>query len=263
MDNAISIDDGSLHMSKSFRVLFLNVQSPPRARAALIAEHLRKYDLDSIILSELSGAEGSAALISFLAALGYKTIWRRPAGRGYSVAVAIKNYGFSVVSDLNGGDTEFERYQSIVVQLGDSELSLLGVYFPSLNTNNLPRRARDISFITRSLTSFLVRPNAKILFGGDINEIPPWHSPKIIDYEVEGYPVHETIKRLGLVDLAKIHLAQKSYTWFDRYGEGQLLDAAFVSPNLKYLVDEYYICHEFRDKKLSDHSGLIVGLYVG
>nr|WP_146052137.1 endonuclease/exonuclease/phosphatase family protein [Pseudomonas syringae] len=228
----------------------------------MIAEYLRRYDLDSIVLSELSGAQGSVSLIAFISALGYKTIWSPPVGRGYSVAIAIKNYEFTVIENIASSGLEPERYQSLVVHLGKFDLSLFGLYFPSLNVKNLPRRSRDIPFIVNSLERMLQYPDANVLFGGDINEIPPWHLPRIIDYAAEGYPLHAAIKRLGLVDLAKIHLPPCSYTWFDRNGGGQLLDGAFVSSSLKYSVDEYYICHEFREAELSDHSGLIVSLLV-
>lgn len=240
----------------ALRILLLNVQSPPKQRASLIVEKILEYDVDAMILSELSAAEGSVSLVSMLRYHGFEVYWSPPQGRDYSVAIAIRNFHHRQVAWP--GSSDANRFQTLRVRVGTQEVVLVGTYYPALNRANRSRRAQLAPDLERFLRAAALRPERCVVFGGDINEIPQWHQPKIFDYTLEGHPLHSMMSRIKLTDLAKLHLPHNSYSWFDRNGEGQLLDGLFISDAYKYAVGEYYMCDDFREFKLSDHSGMFI-----
>ncbi|MFJ3486502.1 hypothetical protein ACIPL1_24330 [Pseudomonas sp. NPDC090202] len=152
------------------------------------------------------------------------------------------------------------RYQVLRFVLGEQEFVLLGAYFPALNKKNLSSRREHAALIEAFIRHTGSNENRCVLFGGDINEIPPWHVPRIFDYTVEGFPIHGVVTRSDLSDLARDFLPENSYSWFDRHGNGQLLDGMFISARYKSYVDKYYLLRETLDLNLSDHSGLVVRL---
>lgn len=240
------------------RILFLNVQSPPLHRAILLAERFRSLGLDVLVLSELSSAEGSSKLVAYLESQRYTVYWIRPARYDYAVAIAIKGRAHKAVKWPVSDDAS--RYQVLRIKINSIEIALIGTYFPSLNRSNLERRVRQIPIIEKFLSLAGAQKDRCVLFGGDINAIPSWHKPTIPSYTSEGFLLHKAVMKAGLVDLAEIHLPDNAYSWFDRYGAGQLLDSAFVSSKYRHAVAEYSLCDLFRIDKLSDHSGLLVGL---
>jgi hypothetical protein len=99
-------------------------------------------------------------------------------------------------------------------------------------------------------------PRRGVIFGGDINEVPPWHIPRLSSYHSEGYPFHSSIKTIGLSELSRTHLKPLTYTWFSPKGDGQLLDAAYISEAHTNLVRHYRIDSLAFDQKLTDHLGI-------
>jgi exonuclease III len=209
-----------------------------------------------MVLSELSSGDGSLALVDSLATAGYAVHWIRPQGREYAVALAISE---RIPHRLLKWDAAYgrSRAQFALIRLGGIEHCIGGVYAPSLNPGNTEKRMDFFNSLEGLLTQAVVsgRP---VLFGGDINEIPPWHIPRIANYHAEGYPFHRQLSVVGLADLAKKFLPPRSYSWFDRHGAGQLLDAAYVSQAHAHLVSHYEIDAHFLKSKLSDHCGLRV-----
>lgn len=238
------------------KALYLNIQSPPLPRARALASALIAESNDVMVLSELSSGEGSKVLVESLAMAGYSVHWARPAGREYAVALAFSE---RIPHRVLAWNAEYgrARAQFALARVAGQECCIGGVYAPSLNPGNLAKRRSFFSSIECLLTQ-AVRGGRAVLFGGDINEIPPWHDPHIPYYANEGYPFHRRLLSMGLTDLAQKHLPPRSYSWFDRFGDGQLLDAAYVSSAHEHTVTRYELESCFFKLKLSDHYGLRV-----
>lgn len=236
------------------KALFLNVQSPPPPRAGQLAAALAGEENDFMVLSELSSGKGSSELVKQISAAGYSVHWIKPDGREYSVALAIRA---EIPQRPLRWSAEYgtARAQFALVRVDGVEHCIGGVYAPSLNPGNLAKRSRFFHSM-EGLLSHAVRSGRPLLFGGDINEIPPWHSPLIQYYADEGFPFHRRLPELGLVDLARKYLPTRTYSWFDYRGAGQLLDGAFVSAAHENLVTEYRIDPSFLSSGLTDHCGL-------
>ena len=240
------------------RIMFLNVQSPPYERAAKLFEYLSSFEVDVYVLSELSSGEGSLKLMTNLQTVGFQVHWERPQKRSYSVAIAVKDIHHKAVSWPSSPDPC--RFKTVRMRINSQEFALFGTYFPSLNRANMHKRRTYLESLEPFIRSALANKERCVIFGGDINDIPSWHIPKIFDYSMEGHVVTKMLDRLGFVDLAKIYLPRGTYTWFDHRGAGQLLDAMYINEEHKYLVKEYYVYDGVRTKGLSDHSALIVEL---
>lgn len=152
------------------------------------------------------------------------------------------------------------RYQVVRFLLGNQEFVLLGIYFPALNIKNLVRRRQQAAIIDSFIRHAHEGGDRCILLGGDINEVPPWHAPKIFDYTVEGFPIHTLVENAGLIDLADEFLPENSFSWFDCEGNGQLLDGMFISARYKHWIERYSLLSDVFDMGLSDHLGLAVRL---
>lgn len=244
--------------SGSMRIMLLNLQSPPKMRAFKIIACLLEYDIDVFVLSELSAGEGSATVLAALEKSGYQIYWRKPERRDFSVALAIRGVRHRAVAWPS--TVELSRFQILRLRIQSQEFAIFGTYFPALNKSNLTRRRNALAVLEPFLRSALANKDRCVMFGGDINDIPTWHRPRIYEYSQEGHIIGRMSERLGLADLNRMYLPALSYSWYDRYGAGQLLDGMYISDAHKYLVDEYYLCDEIRVSGLSDHAGLVVGL---
>jgi exodeoxyribonuclease III len=71
----------------------------------------------------------------------------------------------------------------------------------------------------------------------------------------------DEIESLGFVDAWRyLHGNEREYTWFSYKGNGFRLDYAFLSPKLKDRLLDAYHSHVEREKRISDHSVLILSL---
>jgi exonuclease III len=237
------------------KFFFQNVQSPPEARARQLLDLFAQESADVLVLSELSCGRGSKLLASGLASIGYQAYCSLPERGEYSALLAIRgtlrNRPLKWFAEYGT-----HRGQFALLRIEAYEFLIGGIYAPSLNFQNMAKRHAFFESMQMLLMQASKINRRCIVFGGDINEIPPWHIPHILDFEREGYPFHSSLDRLNLVDLAKSRLPPGSYTWYSRENQGQLLDAAYISASYEHYVKDYWIDDSLLRSKLSDHAGI-------
>lgn len=236
------------------KFLFLNVQSPPEPRSARLLDALLHEQPEVLVLSELSSGAGSQTLANGVAGAGYITHWIRPPRYDYAVLLAIRH---AIPHRPLEWSAEYGvgRARFVMLRNRGVEMIVGGVYAPSLNRENLTKREAFFQSMNCLLAQAVSRGSI-VVFGGDVNEVPPWHIPQIESFAAEGYPFHSRLAEVGLIDLAHTALPPRTYSWFDREGVGQLLDGAFISAQHAGNVVSYRIDDTFLTQHLSDHCGL-------
>ena len=153
-------------------------------------------------------------------------------------------------------DASIHRLAFVKIYLNDVVILLCGVYAPSLNSANMDRRYQFREECRILLSEAFKRPGLGVVFGGDINEVPSWHVPRIPEYASEGYPMHQMLADAGLADLNAIHVGPGVYSWTSTRGDKQLLDGAHLNDVAHQRVNEYALDESLLKLGLTDHSGI-------
>lgn len=233
----------------------LNVQSPPTARARDLAIWLHATDADGLILTELSGGAGSKQLIDDLSRLGYSSLYTPPTARDYAAAILLKRDAVVPIASP----------EDLGARIACSKLSgklegvLVAAYVPSLGPQNHHRRPLFLSKLSKFIAE--LQQGNTVLVMGDLNVIERGHLPRITAFEAEPLFGYDSFSDLGLVDgYRQLNPDGVDHSWFDRFGVGQRLDHALMSPSLLERTSDCCYLHDVRTKGLSDHSALALRL---
>jgi exonuclease III len=75
-----------------------------------------------------------------------------------------------------------------------------------------------------------------------------WYEDQLIQWEKRGY----------LDAFRLIHGKNKEYSWYSHQGNGFRYDHAYISPLLSEIIADCRYLHAYREKKISDHSPLVI-----
>jgi exonuclease III len=240
------------------RILNWNIRNPSFLRATKqcrYIEHLRPH---IILLTELRSGSGLKYFEQRLSYLGYQLFYEYP-GDDYFVLIA-SIYEASEIPMK----TDFmpHRIKGIVTR-GDIEGTFIGIYVPSRG----PKERRNVNkkMFQESVMRFLDALKEKrgvknTIIGGDLNVIDPSHIPKYSIFGEWEYDFYNKFIEIGMKDAFKLVNTQQDYSWFGREGDGYRFDHFFVSEDLKEKVIKCYYDHSVREKRLSDHSSMILEL---
>lgn len=242
--------------SNGLKLLSINVQSPPKARAQQLAKAIVSLSPNVLVLSELSSGDGSELLIQLLYQSYYSSNWLKPSKNEYSSAILVKNLdyrhlGFSAPYGK-------ERIRFTRVKISGKNICIVGLYVPALNAANMAKRVKYFKTLEILIRKFKDKYNDPLIVTGDINSISEDHKPMYGRFMEEGFTFYKMMSRFSLIDFCSTMHDTQQYSWYSLEGDGQLLDNTFVS---KSIISELVLCDiekSFLRDKLSDHCGILV-----
>jgi len=237
------------------RLLAWNVQSGGAKRATAIVDFVRALEPDVLVLTEVRGA--SSSLLLRLADEGWRhqAVGENAAGRG--AAAVLSRSPIERRTTLAEADGAFPG-RWVEAEVPDAGLSVVGIYGPL-------REERFDDFWRSALAGLAERRDRPVVAAGDMNTGESLRDAPDRNFFCSAH--FAAAKQLGYVDAwRETHGgAAREYSWYSRGTGGvQLngfrLDHALLSPALAPRLRDARYVHEARERKLSDHSPLLVEL---
>lgn len=217
------------------KIVALNIQHGGGTRIDAIVGYLLELEADCIVLSEYRSDD--KGLASRLSELGFPY---QHTGAQYlkenSVLIASK-------TPFAAGETS-QR----LVSASFEQLTLIGVYFPQ------GEEKRPVFSKIRALAN---SGNENLLVIGDFNT-----GKHFIDETANTFACaddFEALERDGLIDVWRSRNPDtKEFTWYSSKGNGFRIDHAFATKRVNQAVDSVLYAHSPRERKITDHSALIL-----
>jgi len=245
---------------KVLRILNWNVRNPSYERAAKQCKYIEGLKPHIILLTELKSYNGLKYFNDRLSYLGYNLFYE-PQEDDYFIFIASifeKTHEIPIRTDFLS-----HRMKGIYFECKDINGKFFGVYVPSRG----PKEKRNVNkrkfqdSVIRTLDEIRERVKiSKLIIGGDLNVIDPYHIPKYPIFGDWEYEFYEKFIKIGLIDAFRKVNSHQDYSWFGREGDGYRFDHLFVSKDIENKIKSCYYDHSVREIKLSDHSAMILEL---
>lgn len=235
------------------RLCALNVNSPSRERAQVIAEWLLDARCNALVLTEMQPSEGCKMIMTCLDAEGF-TVTRSTGWQDSHYFAVIATKGFQVEPMSVTPFTP--RITAADLTVGPATLRMIAIYGPTngMSSDSSHRRRATQDRIITYLAA-IARPRMAV--AGDLNVIEPGHRPHLDSFEDHDYSFYTRLLDLGLADAYRVmNPGGDDHSWFsDRFGS-QRLDHTLASPAIGRVITCRYD-HAPRTRHLSDHAALL------
>ncbi|MFH1780661.1 MAG: endonuclease/exonuclease/phosphatase family protein [Candidatus Nealsonbacteria bacterium] len=245
---------------KNISLFCWNIANPSSNRAAKQAGWLRKRPEDFLVLTEAKRSEGCFFLKRYFETCGYYVIFPKIEGREYGTMIVSKH---PLAESLFSNFIDFlpSRVVAVTIALPGGILEIIGLYVPSRDANaeKIKRKKRFLENVVQALRNAPL-PNFRIVCG-DFNILEPDHVPHYPFFEKWEYAFYRNLMSYRMRDVFRhVNPSLQEYSWIGRTGDGYRYDHCFVSENILHGVKKCFYFHEPREKRLSDHSAIIVEL---
>jgi len=226
-------------------VLSWNIQAGGGSRYRQIVEAVAQKQADIVTFSEYRNNATGAKLRYALLQAGYRhqAVTDAEANTN-SVLIAAKLPFQSEAYPLSD-----PVYGHNILTAHFAAFSLMGVYLPHKKKHSL------LPFITKlvdhSDQPFIVAGDYNTGFNGiDQKGSSFWYEPEL-----------KALGNVGYVDAFRlVHQDAAEYSWYSHQGNGFRYDHTYLSTALQPIVKDCYYEHSWREKKLSDHSAMVLEL---
>lgn len=142
-----------------------------------------------------------------------------------------------------------DNYSQNIVSAHFEAFSVMSVYLPHKKKHQL----------LKSITQITAKSDKPFIVVGDYNTGKNyvdqkgnsfWYEDELLSFEASG---NEDAFRL-------VNGGIKEYSWFSHKGNGYRYDHTYVAQDLVPLVKNCYYLHDWRERKLSDHSPMVLEL---
>lgn len=237
-----------------------NIANPSLDRAKKQMAWLNGCEAELLVLTESKASEGCAFLERSFLERGYQVAVGRPDGGEYGVMIASK---LATTPTSIGARMPFlsSRTVSVTISGFEPKLEVVGVYIPSRDAS-VEKREKKKRFLD-ALAIALEEPSAGRVFCGDFNVLEPDHVPFYSVFEPWEYGFFRRLEDLGFTDAFRaLHPKAAEYSWVGRTGDGYRYDHAFITSDLLTGLKACRYDHEPRQRRLSDHSAIVLTLAV-
>ncbi len=234
-----------------------NIGNPSIDRARKQAAWLATQHFDLLLLTECKNSEGCFYIEKYFQILGYDVVFPKPEG---------KEYGVMVISKFKPETSEFSKFMtflsarviSVKIPLLDKQIEFIVTYVPSRDAS-IEKKERKKTFLKNLLSCFENDPcPTNRIFCGDFNILEPDHDPYYPFFEGWEYEFYSCLSEFHLKDAYRhFNPTKNEYSWVGRTGDGYRYDHFFATENLIPKIEDCEYVHEPREKRLSDHSGLV------
>jgi exonuclease III len=248
------------------RVLVFNAQHSAPGRAHRQVEWIADQEhADLVVVTEVGGGPGGAALTAALAEHGYASVVAPvPAAADYRTVLASRGAPLEPVP--SGVGVLPHRAPAAVVLAGGQRVLLAGLYVPSRGPkerrNEAKRAFQDAA--AKALPALVASHPGPVIVAGDLNVVEPGHVPAHSVYGDWEYDFYRAFAGAGLVDAFRaLHPEAVAHSWFGRSGAGYRFDHCFVSARHEGLVRLCAYDHGPVELGLTDHAAMVLVLGQG
>jgi len=195
---------------------------------------------DILVLTEFRNNSNKEVLLTSLKKMGYTYFYSpKSEPKTNTVLIATKqNYNVEYFKEL-------KEHKQRVVKINTPNLSIYGCYFPQQKL-----KKEVFEFLLNQIQSL---PNENIIITGDLNTGKHYLDEKGASFYCSEY--FDKLEQKGMIDAWRLFNAdEKEYSWYSNAGNGFRLDHFFVSKSIKNYVTKCYYNHNYRERKISDHS---------
>jgi exonuclease III len=231
------------YLSFMLEILSWNIRQGGGSRGLQICHAISKQKPQILIFSEFQNAEKGNSLRTKLLSLGYRHQFVTSADSNQnSVLICSKIAGNCIHHSI--GDPVFGNN---ILEVRFPLFSLIGVYLPHKKKHSLFSYIRQI----------LVSATIPYIIAGDFNS-----GKNYIDQNGNSFWYEEELvlwEELGYVDAFRfLNGAKKEYSWYSHQGNGFRYDHTYLHNDLTSILKDCYYLHEWREKKWSDHSPMVL-----
>ena len=228
-----------------FTIISWNIRQGGGSRILAIHKAIAELNPTLIIFSEFRNNKRGIKIRSVLLQLGYRYQFVTHAKADVnSVLIASKMPCTNTLYPLS--DPEFSAN---LLSVHFDAFNVMGVYLPHKKKHQL------LPFITETV----IKAELPFIIAGDFNT-----GKNYIDQKGKSFWYTEELKELekvGYVDAFRhVNGALKEYSWYSHKGNGYRYDHTYVHNSILPITRECYYLHEWREKKLSDHSPMVLNL---
>ncbi len=245
-----------------FSLFCWNIANPSEERAVKQGEWLRKRSESVFVLTETKNSKGCLFLEKYFRAYGFNVAFSKPKGKEYGVMI-ISKHPLQESDFSNSINFLKARIAATKINFSGKVLEVIGTYVPSrdVSQEKIKKKKRFLKILQETLNKSLFS-NTRV-FCGDFNVLEPDHNPHYRFFEKWEYDFYQCFNNHQLVDSFR-HLNPNSreYSWVGRTGDGYRYDHCFISNDLLPSLKGCYYLHEPREKRLSDHSAIVMELGV-
>ncbi len=226
-----------------FKLISWNIQQGGGSRIAQIVRALVQEKATCLVLSEFKSNESGQKIRSLLLQAGYKVQMSHAAsGTLNSVLIASllpADTRLHIQSDSN--------FPNAIIEAIYPAFSIFGVYLPHKKKHKL------FPYLVEQIEKS-VRP---VIIAGDFNS-----GINGLDQKGDSFWYSEYLKKMDALNchdaFRKLHGNVKEYSWYSHQGNGYRYDHTYCSADLFPIIKRCYYLHEWREKKLSDHSPMVL-----
>ncbi len=256
------MNDKLQNKKNNISIFIWNIANPSLQRAGQQAMWLRQRKEDIFVLTEAKGSEGCKFLERYFQAYGYNVLFSKPQEKEFGVFIVSKH---SLKKSDFSRHVEYlpSRVESAILFRSKSQIEIVGIYVPSRDDSG-EKILRKKNFLENLGRIFKISsPSSNRIFCGDFNVLEPHHNPHYRFFEKWEYDFYQCFNNHQLFDSFR-HLNPNSqeYSWIGRTGDGYRYDHCFVSKDLLSSLKGCHYLHEPREKRLSDHSAVVMELGV-
>lgn len=228
-----------------FKLISWNIQQGGGTRIASIARALSKEKANCIVLSEFKNNDSGQQLRNFLMKAGYKIQLVHQAPSTINSVLIASN--IPVDSRLHfDADNNFPH---AIIEAVYPAFRIFGLYLPHKKKHQL----------FPYLLEKILEDKTPVIIAGDYNS-----GINHIDQQGKSFWYEEHLKKmpeLGVHDAFRyLHGPIKEYSWYSHQGNGYRYDHTYVSEALLPITKRCYYLHDWRERKLSDHSPMVLEL---
>ena len=228
-----------------FKLISWNIQQGGGTRIASIAGALSKENAHCIVLSEFKNNNSGQQLRGLLLKAGYKIqLVHAAPGTINSVLIASK-----IPADSKLHVQADSKFPYAIIEAIYPAFSIFGVYLPHKKKHQL----------FPYLVDQIRNSNRPLIIAGDFNS-----GINGVDQKGDSFWYSEYLKKmevLGCQDAYRFVNGQvEVYSWFSHQGNGYRYDHTYASTALLPIIKNCYYLHEWRERKLSDHSPMVLEL---
>lgn len=256
------------HMEK-LKLLSLNIGNPSLERAIKQCTWLVSRPEDIFVLTETKNSRGCHYIENFFSNYGNDLLTIDSAQKYYV------NFPCSTTGDLGVmiiSKYPFQREQHIFdstnryfsrqVEVFVDTFSIMGLYVPSRDRSDdkIERKFNFLSDIKHNLSE---SNRKKSIILGDFNILEKNHIPHYSTFFDWEYKFYDFLTENEYVDaFKKCNPLKQDYSWVGRTGDGYRYDYCFVSNDISHYIQDCKFIHETREKKLTDHSAIILNILL-
>lgn len=234
---------------KDMKIITWNIRHGGGARINKIIDRIKYHNADIVIITEYRSNFNGIELKNKLAENGYKFQIAPVIDIKKNTLMIASKTDFEVQLFENQLQEEYHR----VVNIGNDQLSLYGVYFPQKM-----QKKKIFEFLVSEMDRSKEKPT---IFIGDFNTGKPLIDEVKNTFSCSNYM--DIIEQKNYADIWRfINKDKLEYSWYSNAGNGFRIDHAFINKVFLNQVSDCFYSHNERADGISDHSMMVLEIDI-